>query len=131
MTPHPPTPSPTEGRGGARKKQKKQTGQSKGESNQSEDSNGETHMFEAVISAVKTGRVQRQLFETRDEAERFLAVVEDRLVNPPKRWNARQQEWQEQKARSLRDYRMEIVYRDCPAVVRVAERVLTRGRKAA
>jgi hypothetical protein len=109
----------------------KQTGQSKGESNQSEGSNGETHMFEAVISAVKTGRVQRQLFATRDEAERFLAVTEDRLVNPPKKWNAKTQTWQEQKPRSMRNYRMEIVYRDCPAVVRATERVTTRRRVAA
>jgi len=88
-------------------------------------------MFEAVVSAVKTGRVQRQLFATRDEAERFLAVVEDRLVNPPKRWDARQQEWREQKPKSMRDFRMEIVYRDCPAVVQAEEQVKTRRRKAA
>jgi hypothetical protein len=87
-------------------------------------------MFEAVISVVKTGRVQRQLFATRDEAERFLAVAEDRLVNPPKKWNTKTQTWQEQKPRSLRDYRMEIVYRDCPAVAQAEQRV-TRRRVAA
>ena len=87
-------------------------------------------MFEAVISVVKTGRVQRQLFATRDEAERYLAVVEERLINPPKKWNERQQRWQSPKPRSLRDYRLEIVPRDCPAVVRVPERVKA-ARKAA
>src|SRR5262249_53893316 len=65
------------------------------------------------------------------EAERFLAVVEDRLVNPPKRWDARQQEWREQKPRALRDYRLEIVYRDCPAVGQAGEQGKTRRRKGA
>ena len=87
-------------------------------------------MFEAVISQVKTGRVQRQLFGTRDEAEKYLAATEEKLVNPPKKWNKRAQEWQEQKPKSMRDYRMEIVHRDCPAVVQVAEKV-ERRKKAA
>src|SRR5262249_12839186 len=55
-------------------------------------------MFEAVISQVKTGRVDRQLFGTREEAEKYLAATEERLVNPPKRWNKRAQEGQGRRA---------------------------------
>ena len=99
--------------------------------NQSEDTNGDTDMFEAVVSMVKTGRVERRLFDTRDEAERYLAVVEERLVNPPARWSEKMQRWQQQKPRSLRDYRMEIVFRDAPAVLAVPTRVKARRRVAA
>jgi hypothetical protein len=93
--------------------------QSRGGSNQSMHSNGETQMFEVVISRVKSGRVDRTLFATREEAERHLAATEERLLRP--RPNS-------VKAPSLRDYRMEIQYRERPIVAQVQPQ--TRRRKA-
>jgi hypothetical protein len=88
-------------------------------------------MFEAVISQVKTGRVQRQLFGTRDEAEKFLAAEEERLVNPKPQWSTKKDQWVQPKPKSMREYRMEIQFRDAPAVVKVPEKVKTRRKKAA
>ena len=58
-------------------------------------------MFEVIISHVRTGRVQRGVFATRDEAERYRSKRQEGLA---------------EQGRSLRDYRFEIKYRE-PAVV--------------
>jgi hypothetical protein len=102
------------------------------EINQGEGSNGgDASMFEAIVSQVKTGRVQRKLFETREQAEKFLAETEERLVNPPKMWDVRRDEWVQPKPRSLRDYRLEIAYREPATIVKVAERIKRRKKVAA
>jgi hypothetical protein len=90
-------------------------------------------MFEAVISAVQTGKVQRMAFDTRDEAERYLELQRELLMSPT-RWSEAKQEWVKQKPKSMRDYRMEIVRLDAPAVVAVARRAekgQRRRKKAA
>lgn len=87
-------------------------------------------MFEAVISMVKTGRVVRRAFESRDEAEQFLDQEREKLVCPPRRWSERRQEWQEQKPKSMRDFRMEVVRLDAAVVLKVAGRVAARRRAA-
>jgi hypothetical protein len=58
-------------------------------------------MFEVIVSHIKTGRVQRKVFDSRDEAERHLARKQDQLVSG-------------KRPRSLGDYRMEIHFRDVP-----------------
>lgn len=88
-------------------------------------------MFEAIVSQVKTGRVQKQLFETREEAEKFLAEAEERIVNPPPVWDKRQMEWRQPKPKSMREFRLEIVYREPATIVKVAERIKARRKVAA
>jgi hypothetical protein len=65
-------------------------------------------MFEVIISRLKTGRVERKQFGTREEAEQYLARTEEKLLQPRRG----QRQW----VPSLRDYRLEIVYRE-PAQV--------------
>lgn len=65
-------------------------------------------MFEVIISDVRSGKVRRDLFPTRSEAETFLAGEELRLMSPAMAGG---------KARSLRNYRREIAYRDIPAIL--------------
>lgn len=62
-------------------------------------------MFEVIISHVLTGKVRRAQFATRDEAERYLQREEQRVLNG--RYALQ---------RSLRDYRMEIHYRQPPVL---------------
>jgi len=64
-------------------------------------------MFEVIISQVKTGKIRRGYFATRDEAEQYLAKEEDRILCPTR---------PRAKPGTLRDYRMEIVYREPPTV---------------
>jgi hypothetical protein len=71
-------------------------------------------MFEVIISVVRTGRVQRRLFDTHEEATRFAQQRLDAWVNPKMR-GARPS-----KPRSARDIRIEIVSRDLPAIRRLA-----------
>jgi hypothetical protein len=63
-------------------------------------------MFEVIISLVKTGRVERLAFATREEAERHVARREETYLTG--RGAAK---------RSLRDLRMEIHYRPAAAPV--------------
>ena len=64
-------------------------------------------MFEVIISHVRTGRVRRAYFATRDEAERHAAREEQRVLTPkrPGAWGG-----------SLGDIRIEIVRRERAAV---------------
>jgi hypothetical protein len=64
-------------------------------------------MFEVIISHVKTGRVERRQFGSRDEAEQHLARTEVKLLTPKRN---------QRRMPSLADYRLEIQYRE-PAVV--------------
>jgi hypothetical protein len=64
-------------------------------------------MFEVIICKVKTGKVERKLFDTRDEADQYLAKREEQLLRPRREGHC---------PRSLRDFRMEIHYRETPAV---------------
>jgi hypothetical protein len=66
-------------------------------------------MFEVIISAVKTGRVQRKVFARRAEADQCVALHEDRIINALRR-NGRPLN------RSLADYRVEVRYLAPPAV---------------
>jgi hypothetical protein len=61
-------------------------------------------MFEVIISKLKTGQVQRKQFGTREEAEQYLTLTEEKLLQPRRG----QRQW----APSLRDYRLEIVYHE-------------------
>jgi hypothetical protein len=65
-------------------------------------------MFEVIICRVKTGRIQRKLFETREEAEQHIRATEDKLVNRMRNGVPAPV--------SLRDYRMEIHPREFPEV---------------
>jgi hypothetical protein len=65
-------------------------------------------MFEVIISRVQTGRTQRKLFPTREEAELHIAATEKKLLERTR--NGRPC------PASLRDYRMEVHFRDCPRV---------------
>jgi hypothetical protein len=67
-------------------------------------------MFEVIISMVRTGRVQRRLFDTREEAERYADERREAWVNPKPRGD------RPVKCRSARDLRIEIEYRDVPAI---------------
>ena len=60
-------------------------------------------MFEVIISMVRSGKVERKSFGTREEAENYVTYREQRyLYNPKvKHWNRR----------SLRDLRTEINFR--------------------
>lgn len=59
-------------------------------------------MYEVIISQVSTGKVTRQQFATRDEADLFIQRHEEKLMYPrPPR-----------KPRSLSDYRVEVQYRE-------------------
>lgn len=71
-------------------------------------------MFEVIISLVRTGRVQRRLFDTHAEAVEFADARRDAWLNPKPR-GARSS-----KPRSARDIRIEIVTRDLPAIRRLA-----------
>jgi hypothetical protein len=64
-------------------------------------------MFELIISSVKTGRVQRKLFRTREQADRYL----DKFLGPrPPHPDGRPRP-----PRCLCDYRVEVEYRAAPA----------------
>jgi hypothetical protein len=65
-------------------------------------------MFEVIISHVRTGRIHRGFFATREEAEQYIAHFEDRLTCPPP--NSRR------KPQSLRDYRIETFHREAPTL---------------
>jgi hypothetical protein len=56
-------------------------------------------MFEVIICRVKTGKVERKLFETREEAGAYLALQEAKLLTP--RPN-------QKRLPSLRDFRLEV-----------------------
>jgi len=71
-------------------------------------------MFEVIISLVRTGRVQRRLFDTHDEAARFAAERLDAWLNPKPRGG------RPCKPRSARDIRIEIQGRDLPAIRRLS-----------
>jgi hypothetical protein len=71
-------------------------------------------MFEVIISKVRTGRVQRRLFDTHDEAARFAEERLDAWLNPKPRSD------RPCKPRSARDIRIEILSRDVPAIRRLA-----------
>src|SRR5262249_23166731 len=58
-----------------------------------------TNMFEVIISILHTGRVERKLFDTRQEADRY---VEKRLA------------WARPLCSSVRRYRVEVVPRPIP-----------------
>jgi hypothetical protein len=60
-------------------------------------------MFEVIVSHIRTGRVQRKVFASRDKAERHIARKEEQLLSG-------------KRPQSLRDYRMEIHFRDVPQV---------------
>lgn len=62
-------------------------------------------MFEVIISYVKTGRVDRKFFDTRDEAERFRDGQEQKLLYG-----------RGSRKRTLRDFRFEIYHRE-PATI--------------
>jgi hypothetical protein len=66
-------------------------------------------MFEVIISTVKTGRVERKGFDSRSEADAFVARWEDRILNAKRRDGTPLN-------RSLADYRVEVRYRELPAV---------------
>jgi hypothetical protein len=66
-------------------------------------------MFEVVISQVRTGKVERKVFETREQAEAYVALREAKILAPRRDGSPSR--------RSLRDFRMEIQFRDCPASV--------------
>jgi hypothetical protein len=75
-------------------------------------------VFEVIISQVKTGRVERRQFGTREEAEQYLACTEERLLTPrPNR----------KRIPSLSDYRFEVQYREPVA----APLTLPQRRRAA
>jgi hypothetical protein len=60
-------------------------------------------MFTVIICGVKTGRVERKVFDTRVEAEAFLRTKEERLLR-------------RKRPASLGDYRMEIRFSPAPTV---------------
>ena len=74
-------------------------------------------MFEVIISFVRTGKVTRQLFGTREEAERFVLRHEEKLLTP--RVSPRTGEVT-RKPQPLSNYRVEIRHRDAPATHRPA-----------
>lgn len=55
-------------------------------------------MFEVIISLVRTGKVERKVFATRDEADRYLTLREERFLTG--RGSAK---------RSMRDIRLEVL----------------------
>jgi hypothetical protein len=71
-------------------------------------------MFEVIISMVRTGRVQRRLFDTHEEAAEFAQKRLDAWLNPKPRGD------RPSKPRSARDIRVEIQSRDLPAIRRLA-----------
>ncbi len=71
-------------------------------------------MFEVIVSLVKTGHVERKLFDSRDEAERYAAAREDRHLNDPRLKPATRAK------RSLRDLRTEIDYLEPNAILSLA-----------
>jgi hypothetical protein len=64
-------------------------------------------MFEVIISLVRTGKVERRTFETREDAENYLSWREEKFLTG--RGSAK---------RSMRDIRLEVVRRE-PAAVAV------------
>jgi hypothetical protein len=68
-------------------------------------------MYEIIISSVKTGRVRRAFFETRQEAEAHF----DRFLENPNGFHPR----------NRRDYRAEVYLRPLPEVRPVRRRKLT------
>jgi hypothetical protein len=70
-------------------------------------------MFEVIISMVRTGRVQRRLFDTHEEATRFAEQRLDAWLNPKARGG------RPCKPRSARDIRIEVQSRDLPAIRRL------------
>jgi hypothetical protein len=81
-------------------------------------------MFEVIISGLRTGQVKRKQFGTREEAERYLARSEEKLLAPKP--NRRDPD-APPRIPSLRNYRLEILYRQ-PAPVAQAQ---PETRKAA
>jgi hypothetical protein len=79
-------------------------------------------MFEVIISVVRTGRVQRRLFDTHEAAARFAQRRLHAWLNPKPR------DGQPSKPRSARDIRIEIQSRDVPAIRRLE--TATRSRVA-
>jgi hypothetical protein len=68
-------------------------------------------MFEALISQVKSGRVKRKLFETLSAAEAHVAREKDKLLNRKRKGVPCPV--------SLGDYRMEVIFRECAAILAV------------
>jgi hypothetical protein len=64
-------------------------------------------MFEVIISSVVTGRVQRRLFDSQEQAVRYV--------------DQQQLRWSE-KGRSSREYRVEVHAREVPVVRRRVRR---------
>jgi hypothetical protein len=61
-------------------------------------------MFEVIISSVRTGRVFRKLFDSRDEVDHHV----DQFMEGPNR--------EPRKPRNRRDYRVEVFFRNVPEV---------------
>lgn len=59
-------------------------------------------MYELILSNIKTGRVSRRAFETREEADRYF----DRFLDNPSGL----------RPRNRRDYRAEVYHRPLPAM---------------
>jgi hypothetical protein len=59
-------------------------------------------MFEVIISAIRTGKVERKRFGTREEADGYVEHFMSRRFGKARR--------------SVRDYRVEVNYREAPAV---------------
>jgi hypothetical protein len=70
-------------------------------------------MFEVIVSLVRTGRVQRRMFDTHEEAARFAEERREAWLNPKPRGG------KTPKPRSARDIRVEVYHRDVPAVRRL------------
>ncbi len=71
-------------------------------------------MFEVIISRLRTGRVERRQFGTREEAEQYLAQQEEKLLAPKP--NPRDPD-APPRIPSLRNFRLEIQYRPPVAAV--------------
>jgi hypothetical protein len=71
-------------------------------------------MFEVIISLARTGRVQRRLFDTHEEAARFADERREAWLNPKPRGG------RPANPRSARDIRVEVQRRELPAVRRLA-----------
>lgn len=69
-------------------------------------------MYEVIISQVRTGKIQRAYFPTRADAEKYVSKREEQIVLPKRAGS---------KPGSLRDYRMEICYREPPRPLTLPE----------
>jgi hypothetical protein len=68
-------------------------------------------MFEAIISQVRTGRIERKSFATMSEAEQYISRKQNKLINRKRNGVPRPV--------SLGDYRMEVVFRACAEIRQV------------